>query len=148
MSCPSFVFFRPVAEAADIMRQKLAAIVNVDIIRDAVLQDALAQGDQRRLRARRVRNVTRGKDARPRVKKCGEIEAVPGAVRPLGDHVKRVVIRDPPLVARHIVVYTTDIWGAAVSVCLLAFAAQHLDGHRHICLEVPGERLIAWDGIV
>lgn len=53
---PILCLFRPVAEAADIMRQKLAAIVNVDIIRDAVLQDALAQGDQRRLRARRVRN--------------------------------------------------------------------------------------------
>lgn len=42
-------FFGPVAKASDVVGQKLAAIIHIDVIRDAVLQDTLAQGDQRRL---------------------------------------------------------------------------------------------------
>ena len=62
---------------------------------------------------------------------------------PIPDHhVKGVVVRDPPLVAGDVLIGPVDIGRAAVTVCLVPLAAQHLHTLRHLPLHPAVESRI------
>ena len=132
-----------VAPASDVKGQELAAVVHIDILRDAVLQNALAQRDQCCLTAGVQGNIAPGEDAAAGVEESCQMEAVPLAVVALGDHVKGVVVRDPPLVAGHTFVCAPDVGGAAVTEGFLPLAPQHLHCLRDVALDAPGKGGIA-----
>ena len=73
-----------------------------------------------------------GEDTASGVKECRQVQAVPLSICAHRNDVEGVVIRDPPFIAGHIIVFTLDIGSAAVTECLLALAAQNLNCLRDI----------------
>ena len=132
-----------VAQAAHIVGQELAAIVHIDVLRDAVFQDATPQRDQSGLAAGGVGDIAPGKDARPGVEEGCQVQPVALAVLTLGDNVEGVVVGDPPLVAPHIVVDAADIWSAAVTEGFLTLPAQYLQRLRDVGLRPAVEGRVA-----
>ena len=132
-----------VAQAAHIVGQELAAIVYIDVLRDAVFQDATPQRDQSGLAAGGVGDIAPGKDARPGVEEGCQVQPVALAVLSLGDNIEGVVVGDPPLVAPHIVVDTADIWSAAVTEGFLTLPAQYLQRLRDVGLRPAVEGRVA-----
>ena len=61
----------------------------------------------------------------------------------LGDDVEGVVVRDPPLVALHLIIDAADIRGAAVAEGFLTLPAQHLQRLRDVGLRPAVESRVA-----
>ena len=96
--------FLTVAQAANVMGQELAAIVHIDILRDAVLQNALAQRHQGGLAAGGRGDVAPSIYPAPGVKEGRKVQTMELAVLALSDNVKGVVVRHPPLIAGHFLI--------------------------------------------
>ena len=99
-----FGFLLSVAQAAYVVGQELAAIVNVNILRDAVFQDALAQRHQGGLAAGGRGDVAPSIYPAPGVKEGRKVQTMELAVLALSDNVKGVVVRHPPLIAGHFLI--------------------------------------------
>lgn len=127
------------------MGQELAAIVNVNILRDAVFQDALAQRHQGGLAAGGRGDVAPSIYPAPGVKEGRKVQTMELAVLALSDNVKGVVVRHPPLVAGHFLIYAMYVGGAAVAESLLTLAAQHFHGFGYIVLHPAPECGIGGD---
>ena len=132
-----------VAQAAHIEGQELPAIVHIDVLRDPVLQDALPQCDQRCLGAGVQRNMAPGEDPAPGVEEGRQVQPVALTVLTHRNHIKSVVVGDPPLVAGDVLVCAADIRGAAVTEGFLSLPSQHLQRLRDVRLRPAVEGRVA-----
>ena len=135
--------FGAVASAADVVGQKLAAVIHIGIVGDAKLGNAFPQGVQCCLASGAGRNVPAGKNAAPGIQPGTKVQAVQGAVRPHALHIKGVGIADPKVICVDALVLAAYVGAAQVIVFFVTHAAQNHYRVRHrLGLAVKG--VVAW----
>ena len=92
-------------KAAYITVQELAPVVHEDVARDSKPQDPFAECKERRVRAGRICHMPARENLAARVDESRKVQTmVRFAVFGLCDHVESVVIRNPVVIGREIVI--------------------------------------------